>query len=101
MGQISGINCAAHFDHQIFIKGEWRCACIINHHTIQPEISTTSHRPACVTAVANSGAQSDLWSLDKFFQAGFTMRDLQIKIYVSRDVKYMYLFYNTMLAIGI
>ena len=30
----------------------------------------------CVTAVADSGTQSDLWSLDKFLQAGVTMRDL-------------------------
>ena len=94
--------------------------------------------PVDVTAVADTGAQSDIWSLEHFLKAGFRTSDLSpatlslhaankspIKIdgvfrakltgavgsrneiscrsmiYVSRDIKCLYLSYDSMLRLGV
>lgn len=137
VGQISVINSPVRLDHHIFNKGEWRHARIKDHPIVQLELST-NRRSISITAVADSGAQSDLWSRNQFLQAGFTTADLspvslslnaanklpisidgaffakltgksstgktiscQTMIYVSRDVKTLYLSYDTMLDLGI
>ena len=137
VGQISVVNRSVSLSHKIFNKGEWRRADIKEHPRIQLELSS-KQQSTKVTAVADSGAQSNLWSLDQFINAGFTTADLSpvslslnaankspIKIdgaffgklsgksptgktiscrsmiYVSRDVKSLYLSYDTMLDLGI
>lgn len=124
-------------EHQIFTKGEWRRARVTSHPTVNLRISLDKQKskPVDVVAVADTGAQSDIWSLEHFLKAGFKMSDLSpatlslnaankspIKIdgvfharltgrsneilcrsmiYVSRDVKCLYLSYDSMLQLGI
>lgn len=149
IGQISGVSLATTsqrpnstmtMDHHVFTKGEWRRAQVTKHPTVHLKLyldndTTTS---ADVVAITDSGAQSDLWSLDEFLRAGFSMSDLlpvslslsaankspiridgaffgkvwgrskdgteascKSMIYISRDVKSLYLSFDTMLALGI
>lgn len=62
-------------DHQIFSKREWRKVKIPEN----PRVSLDIIMDACpskhthITADADTGAQSDLWSLDKFKKAGLKM----------------------------
>lgn len=125
-------------DHHIFSKGEWRRTKVKSHPRVPLSITMQGCLPVDISAVADSGAQSDLWSLDEFLRAGYTMDNLSpvslslnaankspIKIdgaffayikgqtsnartvccrsmvYVSRDVKSLYLSYDTMLSLGI
>lgn len=127
-------------NHHLFTKGEWRRARITEHPQVPLTIAldNLSSKPVDVMAVADTGAQSDLWSLQKFLDAGFTMADLSpvslslhaankspIRIagaffaklqgqpragntvscrsmmYVSQDVKSLYLSYDSMLELGI
>ena len=127
-------------DHQLFSKGEWRRAHITEHPRVPLKIALEKQpsRSIDVTAIADTGAQSDLWSLQQFLDAGFTMADLspvslslnaankspiridgaffakldgrlttgktvsrRSMIYVSQDVKSLYLSYDSMLELGI
>ena len=127
-------------EHQIFTKGEWRRAHMSSHPTVNLRLTLDKKNstPVDVTAVADTGAQSDIWSLGHFLRAGFKMSDLSpaklslnaankspIKIngvfrakltgavgsrneiscrsmiYVSRDIKCLYLSYDSMLQLGI
>ena len=79
-------------DHHVFSKGEWKRARIRDHPKVQITISldksawwhkkqsdgpaTASPIDATITAVADSGAQSDLWSLDEYLAHGFSRDDL-------------------------
>jgi len=136
VGQISLVR-SIPLGHHIFNKGEWRRSDIKEHPRIQLELSSKNVSTS-VTAVADSGAQSNLWSLNQFLDAGFTKADLspvslslsaankspikiegaffakltgrspagktvscQSMIYVSKDVKSLYLSYDTMLDLGI
>jgi len=65
-------------DHQIFSKGQWRRTRLTGHPRITLGLALETHpsRRIEVTAVADSGAQSNLWSLDAFLNAGFKMSDL-------------------------
>ena len=69
-------------DHHTFTEGKWRKAKIRDHPQIPITITTSlSHSNpgnicghiANVVAVADTGAQSDLWSLSDFLACGFTM----------------------------
>ena len=75
--------------HQVFTKGEWRRARLREHPRVSITISidtkaqaryTTpthaTHIHADVSAIADTGAQSDLWSLSSFLAAGFSRDDL-------------------------
>ena len=143
VGQISAISKDCQIlDHHIFNKGEWRRAKLNSHPSIELNISMDgkdgTNRKTVVHAVADSGAQSDIWSLDAFLAAGFSETDLspasltmkaankspicingaffavlsgkapsgkkisyKSMVYVSRDVKTMYLSYDTMVGLGI
>lgn len=64
-------------EHHIFRAGEWRRAKLTSHPTVRINVSVSqnmtcapSHRVE-VMAVADSGAQSNLWSLKEFDAAGF------------------------------
>ena len=65
-------------DHHIFNKGEWRRARITTHPEVPLRIAPSGQPNASVDvkAIADTGAQSNLWSLHKFLAAGFTMADL-------------------------
>ena len=65
--------------HHIFTKGEWRRARLTSHPRVELSISpehATSH-PTPVNGLADSGAQSDVWSLDAYLNAGYSRDDLQ------------------------
>ena len=139
LGQITGI--AKSTSHQIFSKGEWRRAQIMEHPKVNLKLSVDCKmpvKPINVVAIADTGAQSDILSLDQFIAAGFNTNDLsdvslnlqaanrspiridgafratldgrsdngkkvqcRRMIYVSRDVKSLYLSYSSMLELGI
>jgi len=76
--------------HHIFTKGEWRQARLRDHPTVPLTISiaqpsragnhTRGNAPviqAEVPAIADTGAQSDLWSLDSYLACGFPLDGLQ------------------------
>ena len=65
-------------DHQIFTRGEWRRAQITLHPTVNLRINIDGRRSESVDveAVADTGAQSNIWSLENFLKAGFMMSDL-------------------------
>ena len=74
-------------DHHIFTKGAWRRARLRDHPKVTISISpdTSSRRntsksnspvTADISAVADSGAQSDLWSLTDYLAHGFTRDNL-------------------------
>ena len=75
--------------HHIFTKGEWRQARLRDHPRVPLTISlvqpgrvgnhtrgNATMNQAEVTAIADTGAQSDLWSLDSFLACGFSREDL-------------------------
>ncbi|KAF3842634.1 hypothetical protein F7725_001483, partial [Dissostichus mawsoni] len=77
-------------DHHIFSKGEWRRARLSDHPRALITISMdmpvglrvgTSNRGSAdgarISAVADTGAQSDLWSLEEFLACGFARDDLR------------------------
>ena len=69
-------------EHQIFNKGEWRRTRFKEHPrvTVTVTVDNVANKAptmACeVSAVADSGAQSNLWSLAHFLSAGFSQSDL-------------------------
>ena len=78
---------AVTLDHHVFSKGEWRRARLREHPTVPITVSldskSRSSRPAHasstqaeVLAIADTGAQSDLWSLSEFLACGFSQEDL-------------------------
>ncbi|KAF3842804.1 hypothetical protein F7725_001653 [Dissostichus mawsoni] len=77
-------------EHHIFSKGEWRRARLSDHPRALITISMdmpvglrdgTSNRGSAdgarISAVADTGAQSDLWSLEEFLACGFARDDLR------------------------
>ena len=84
-----------HLDHRVFTKGEWKRARLRDHPRVQLGISldnkhlttagrSTTHPTATVQAIADSGAQSDIWSLDAFLRHGFSKMDLSpVKLSLS------------------
>ena len=80
---------AARLDHHIFSKGEWKRARLRDHPRLPITISlsrpgrtdsgtfnTSSDIHAEVSAIADTGAQSDLWSLSDFIACGFSRDQL-------------------------
>ena len=74
-------------DHHIFTKGAWRRAHLRDHPKVAITISNDTSSPrnisksnssvtADVSAVADSGAQSDLWSLTDYLAHGFSRDNL-------------------------
>ena len=76
-------------DHHIFTKGEWTRARLRDHSRVPITISIdtsakaryrtpirTSNTHAEVSAIADTGAQSDLWSMTDFLACGFSRDDL-------------------------
>lgn len=64
--------------HQFFTKNGWRRTKASDHPRVVLELAKTSHPSKLikVAAVADTGAQSDLWSLDGFLKAGYKLSDL-------------------------
>lgn len=81
-----GTNNAVVLDHHIFTKGEWKRAQLRPHPTLSIKISFDKSRTAKpgktpstraeIAAIADTGAQSDLWSLSDFLSHGFSQDDL-------------------------
>ncbi|KAK2555623.1 hypothetical protein P5673_022644 [Acropora cervicornis] len=76
-------------DHHIFTNGEWKRARLRDHPRVPITISIdtsaqtryrtpnrTSNTIAEVSAIADTGAQSDLWSMTDFIARGFSRDDL-------------------------
>ena len=76
-------------DHHVFTKGEWKRARLRDHPRVSVTISVdtsaqarynrsahASNTHAEVSAIADTGAQSDLWSLAAFLACGFSHEDL-------------------------
>ena len=73
-------------DHHIFTKGEWKRARLRNHPRVLISVSlartddcqdpAAEVKHAKVSAIADTGAQSDLWSLNEFLACGFSREDL-------------------------
>ena len=68
-------------EHHIFSKGAWRRAKFADHPRVNIRISLDCQRrspflAAPIKAVTDSGAQSDIWSLQHFLDAGFSQKDL-------------------------
>ncbi|XP_068753710.1 uncharacterized protein [Montipora capricornis] len=76
-------------DHHIFTKGEWTRAHLRDHPRVPITISIdtsaqakyrtpnrTSNTHAEISAIADTGAQSDLWSMKDFLACGFSRDDL-------------------------
>ena len=64
--------------HHIFTKGAWRRARLAKHPTVKLSLEP-EHAPATsstVDAVADSGAQLDVWGMDAYLQAGYSRKDL-------------------------
>ncbi|CAB4035906.1 Hypothetical predicted protein [Paramuricea clavata] len=81
---------ATRLDHHIFSKGEWKRARLLDHPRVKVTISVAksadtritspshaSGRDTVVSAVADTGAQSDLWSLADFLACGFSRDELR------------------------
>ena len=79
----------AQLDHHIFSKGEWKRTRLRDHPRLPITISlsrpsrtgsgaynTPSDIYAEVSAIADTGTQSDLWSLSDFIACGFSRDDL-------------------------
>ena len=94
ISQIGGVQTdsvpSAVLDHHIFSKGEWRRAHLLEHPRIPITISVDksaqrrhsrpTHTPTAhaeVSAIADTGAQSNLWSLEDFLAHGFSREDLR------------------------
>ena len=64
--------------HHIFSKGEWRKARLRNHPSTQLNVTNDSSPSfsTTVNALADSGAQTDVWSMEEFLRAGFSIDKL-------------------------
>ena len=67
-------------DHHIFTAGEWRRAKLRKHPRIEVQVSvlkngkesiTGPNKSTTITAITDSGAQSNIWSQRAFHDAGF------------------------------
>ena len=68
----------AALSHHIFTKNGWRRARLASHPHVELTITPDNapSRPITVQGLADSGAQSDVWSLDAYLQAGYSKDDL-------------------------
>ena len=84
--QTAGVTC--HLNHSIFSKGQWCKSQFLNHPKVQLQLSVVASdyrafhhhcptiTPKHITALADSGAQTYLWSMNDFLAAGFQKSDL-------------------------
>ena len=82
------LNIRTKLTHHIFTSGAWRKARLLSHPEIKLTMSVTQPdynafgrrcptvKPIMITAMADTGAQSCLWSKHDFLTSGFTMEDL-------------------------
>ena len=75
-------------DHHIFTEDGWKRAAAFNHPTLRLRMTTNNSdyekfrvaspriSPKHIDVIADSGAQSCLWSRREFLRSGFTMKDL-------------------------
>ena len=94
ISQIAGLETNSNqpmtLDHHIFSKGEWKCARLLEHPRVlitisidqsaQRKNSRLTQIPAVhteVLAIADTGAQSNLWLLEEFLGHGFSRDDLR------------------------
>ena len=74
--------------HWIFSKGQWRRSRFLDHPKLHLKLSIAASdykvigrmchnvNPVTISAMADTGAQSCLWSMDAFLAAGFLLSDL-------------------------
>lgn len=74
--------------HHIFTRGEWRKMKFLAHPTVKLSLSTEKRdycsfkaecpvvQPVFINAIADTGAQSNLWSLQDCLDAGYSRDDL-------------------------
>ncbi len=64
--------------HHIFTKGEWRRARLADHPRVELSIAPnrTPTKETCVNGIADSGAQSNVWDLNEYLEAGYRKEDL-------------------------
>ena len=74
--------------HRVFSKGQWRRSRFMDHPTVKLRLHVQSSdfkqfrrkcpnvSPTTINALADSGAQSCLWSFKEFTEAGFSSTDL-------------------------
>ncbi len=74
--------------HHVFTKGHWHRSRFMDHPKLQLHMSIHAAdymafnkrcppiKPSTITVMADTGAQSCLWSIDDFLTAGFTNEDL-------------------------
>jgi hypothetical protein len=79
-------------DHHIFTDEGWKKAALLSHPTLRLRISTLGEdydhlnlnpakiSPKHVDVIADSGAQSCLWSRREFLQSGFNLCDFVMSI---------------------
>ena len=69
--------------HQIFDKGTWRRARYADHPRASFKLTLVDHRqsrvnqPVTIDGIADTGAQSNLWGLQNFQEAGYSLNDLR------------------------
>ena len=93
-GQVSTVKmsekspCAKRMSHHIFSKGAWRRARLAAHPLVKLNISSETNSSLIfgIEAVADSGAQSDVWSFQEYLNAGFSELDLQ-RVNLSRNAE--------------
>ena len=95
-GQLSASKQSVVLDHHIFTPGGWKKVLSFTHPTLRLRISTCKEdyldfgimHPKIaakhIDVVADSGAQSCLWSRKEFLKSGFSMKDL---IHVHHTMK--------------
>lgn len=65
-------------EHNIFEKNEWQRVVVNSHPTVEINVKAmgTNRKAATVQAIADTGAQSNLWGLKAFKDHGFSTDDL-------------------------
>ena len=64
--------------HHIFTKGSWRRANLVDHPRALLSLAPDNkpNHVSKVRGIADSGAQSDVWSLAEYLNAGYKLEDL-------------------------
>ena len=78
LSSVSGSHNAVTLSHQIFTKGEWRRARLTAHPRAKLNIIPENKQsaPTAVDGVADSGAQSNVWSLAEYLASGYDKTSL-------------------------
>ena len=81
-GEISQLStCTIALKREIFSKGEWKRAKFSEHPRVHFKLgileSSTVRNTTTIQGIADTGAQSNLWGLQDFLNAGFSPSDLK------------------------